>query len=295
MTDRDRTDLLDEHAMLPRAPGFGVSRRRALQLLAGAGVAGLAAACGSNRRSTTAASSEPSTTSSPSTTGGSPTSGASTPSTTSSTTATPPTSAIPTETAGPYPADGSNGPNVLGDGGIVRSDIRSSYGAYAGTAPGVPLAITLTVLDLANGAAPRPGAAIYLWHCDRDGRYSLYTASGQNYLRGVQVTDAKGQVTFTTAFPGCYPGRWPHVHFEVYESLDAARSAGAKLTTSQLALPQSVCETVYRTTGYEASAANLGQISLATDMVFADGWSLEMASIDGSVASGLRAALRVPV
>ncbi len=42
--------------------------------------------------------------------------------------------AAPQETAGPFPGDGSNGPNVLIEAGIVRSDIRSSFGSYSGTA-----------------------------------------------------------------------------------------------------------------------------------------------------------------
>ena len=200
-----------------------VDRRRALQLLAGAGFVTVAAACGSKGNSGASATTDTtSTTSSPATSS----------STSNSTTA------IPEETAGPYPGDGSNGPNVLSESAIVRRDIRSSFGSYSGTAAGVPLTVTLTVLDLANGAGARSGAAVYLWHCDRDGKYSLYSEPQQNYLRGVQVTDGEGKVTFTSIFPGCYPGRWPHIHFEVYETLDAATSGGTKLKTSQLALPE---------------------------------------------------------
>jgi hypothetical protein len=91
---------------------------------------------------------------------------------------------IPEETAGPYPGDGSNGPDVLSQSGIVRSDIRSSFGEFSGTAKRVPLTIKLTILDASNGCAPLAGAAVYLWHCDREGRYSLYTVADQNYLRG---------------------------------------------------------------------------------------------------------------
>jgi hypothetical protein len=76
---------------------------------------------------------------------------------------------IPEETAGPYPADGTNGPDVLNQSGIVRRDIRSSFGELSGTAAGVPLTILLTVENTANGCAPLANAAVYLWHCDRDG------------------------------------------------------------------------------------------------------------------------------
>ncbi len=109
----------------------------------------------------------------------------------------------PEETGGPYPADGSNGVNVLAESGIVRSDITSSFGSASGTAAGVPLAIALTVLDVSTGGTPAAGAAVYLWHCDRDGRYSLYDSaiSEENYLRGVQVADARGRVAFSSIFP----------------------------------------------------------------------------------------------
>ena len=101
---------------------------------------------------------------------------------------------MPDETGGPYPGDGSNGPNVLDDSGIVRSDITSSFGSSTTTAEGVPLTINLTVTDAGNGYAAMAGAAVYLWHCDRDGQYSLYSQgiSDENYLRGVQATNASG-------------------------------------------------------------------------------------------------------
>ena len=67
----------------------------------------------------------------------------------------------------------------------------------------------------------------------------------------MQETDSEGRVTFTTVFPGCYAGRWPHAHFEVFPSLASASSHSAKVATSQLALPQAQCEAVYATTGYD--------------------------------------------
>ena len=205
---------------------------------------------------------------------------------------------IPEETAGPYPGDGSNGPNVLTESGIVRSDITASFGDASGVAEGVPLTVRLKVYDL-NGTdvTPLSGAAIYLWHCDREGNYSLYSeaAADENYLRGVQETADDGSLEFTTIFPACYAGRWPHMHFEVYESLDAATNASNKLRTSQLALPQDICETVYATEGYEQSVSNLAQVSLDSDGIFADGYSLQMASVTGSVEDGYVATLNVPV
>ena len=129
------------------------------------------------------------------------------------------------------------------------------------------------------------------------GRYSLYSGgvTNQNYLRGVQAADANGRVTFTSIFPGCYAGRWPHIHFEVYPSLAAATNVANRVATSQIALPKAACDQVYATAGYGSSVTNLSQVSLATDNVFSDGSALELATVTGSVASGLTAALTVAV
>jgi protocatechuate 3,4-dioxygenase beta subunit len=204
---------------------------------------------------------------------------------------------IPSETAGPYPGDGSNGPNALTESGVVRGDIRSSFGSSSGVAQGVPLAINLTIQDSATGCAPLAGAAVYLWHCDREGRYSLYSpgATGENYLRGVQESDAQGRLAFTSIFPAAYSGRWPHAHFEVYRSVAEATSGGSPLITSQLALPKETCDAVYATPGYEQSVSNLAQTTLARDMVFRDGVDQQLVAVTGSVADGYVASLSVPV
>lgn len=205
---------------------------------------------------------------------------------------------IPEETAGPYPADGSNGVDVLSESGVVRSDITSSFGSASGTAEGVPLTIQLKVHDLdGDDVTLLEGAAVYLWHCNREGEYSMYSENvkDENYLRGVQETDAKGYVEFTSIFPAAYDGRWPHVHFEVYPTLDDATRATNRLRTSQLALPEAICTRVYATDGYEASVSNLARTSLDSDMVFGDGHSLQMAKVTGSNEAGYVATLNVPV
>jgi protocatechuate 3,4-dioxygenase beta subunit len=205
---------------------------------------------------------------------------------------------IPEETAGPYPGDGSNGPNVLAESGVVRSDLTTSFGSASGVAEGIPTTVRLKVYDLAGETiTPMAGAAVYLWHCDRDGRYSMYDdgVTEENYLRGVQEADDDGNLSFTTIFPACYAGRWPHMHFEVYESLSRATGADNKLRTSQLALPEDVCDTVYATDGYEQSVTNLGQLSLEADNIFSDGHSLQLAEVTGSVAEGYTVTLDIPV
>ncbi|MCB9765031.1 MAG: intradiol ring-cleavage dioxygenase [Alphaproteobacteria bacterium] len=202
---------------------------------------------------------------------------------------------IPEETEGPYPGDGTNGPDALALDDIVRSDIRSSIGDLSGTAAGVPLTIRLRVVDVNNGCAPLAGYAIYLWHCDRDGNYSLYSITDQNYLRGVQVTDDDGVLSFTSIFPGCYSGRWPHIHFEVFSSLAEASNGRNNVKTSQIALPEDACEAVYATSGYEDSVRNLQQITLDSDNVFSDGVEDQMPTISGSASEGYTIRLTVGI
>jgi protocatechuate 3,4-dioxygenase beta subunit len=204
---------------------------------------------------------------------------------------------IPEETAGPYPGDGSNGPNVLADSGVVRSDIRSSFGSSTTVAEGIPLTIRLTIED-GTDCVPLAGAAVYLWHCNREGEYSLYTQAiaNENYLRGVQAADGSGVVTFTSVFPACYSGRWPHIHFEVYPSLELATNEANKIATSQIALPKDTCDLVYATDGYGQSVTNLTQVSLTSDNVFGnDDGAQQIGTITGDVSSGLTVALTVPV
>ncbi|MER5214010.1 intradiol ring-cleavage dioxygenase [Streptomyces sp. NPDC002838] len=261
-----------------------LARRRMIRLLAGASLVPLVGCTSDEETSASSPSSSPSSSSA----------GSSSSSSSSTECAT-----IPDETAGPFPGDGSNGVNVLKESGVVRSDITSSFGDSAGgTAEGVPLTVTLTVVDAASGCgAPKKGAAVYAWHCDRDGNYSLYSdgVTEENYLRGVQEADDKGQVTFKSIFPGCYQGRWPHIHFEVYGSLEDATAATSITNTSQLALPKDVCDTVYATDGYSESVSNMGGLSLESDNIFSDGYEQQLATVTGSVEKGYTATLTVPV
>ncbi len=206
-------------------------------------------------------------------------------------------SVIPEETAGPYPGDGSNGKNALVLAGIVRSDIRSSVGSASGVAAGVPLTVEITLINANDGCGSLEDYAIYLWHADRDGNYSMYSSAvaSENYLRGVQETDANGKVVFQTIFPGCYDGRWPHIHFEIYPSLAKAVSSKNKVATSQLALPGNVCTQVYKSSGYSKSVTNLAKTSLTKDNVFSDGSSLQLATTEGDNTNGYVARLSVAI
>ncbi len=204
---------------------------------------------------------------------------------------------LPEETGGPFPGDGSNGANVLNQSGIVRPDITSSFGTSTTRAEGVPLDITMTINDFAKNKSPLAGGAVYVWHCDREGRYSLYSqgVTGENYLRGVKEADDRGQVRFTTIFPACYSGRWPHIHFEVYPSLAKATNNANKIATSQMALPEATCQAVYATSGYEQSRSNMGRVSLDTDNVFRDGYDLQLPTVTGDPSGGYRLTFRCAV
>jgi protocatechuate 3,4-dioxygenase beta subunit len=205
---------------------------------------------------------------------------------------------IPDETAGPYPGDGSNGPDVLAQSGIVRSDIRASFGDAGGTAEGVPITLELTINDLTKSGAAFAGVAVYVWHCDREGRYSMYSdgVTKENYLRGVQVADDTGKVTFKSIFPACYTGRWPHIHFEVYPDQASITDSTKAIATSQVALPKDVCDKVFTRTGYEASVANLSQVTLQTDNVFGDDAGVhQLGTVTGDVTAGYTVSLTAAV
>jgi protocatechuate 3,4-dioxygenase beta subunit len=273
MTD-DHHDAEQHDNGLAFDVGTIFTRRRMIGLAVGAGAAVFLAACSSDDSGASAA-----------------TTGAATGAATAAA-----GSAVPEETAGPFPGDGSNGANALDQSGIVRSDIRSSFGGASGTADGVPIDLEMTIVDAATGKAVE-GAAVYVWHCDAEGRYSMYSngVTDQNYLRGVQVADASGLVKFTSVYPACYSGRWPHIHYEVYPTVDAISSASNKVATSQLALPDDANTAVYATSQYDGSQANYSQVSLATDMVFSDGTTNEVPTVTGSPSAGYKVAITSPI
>jgi len=283
--DADGAPIDEDHRGLVYDIRTLVDRRRALGIFGGLAMTSLLTACGIQSASSSGAAS--STTATPQATASATTDAAASDS----------LDEVPDETAGPYPADGSNGIDVLTASGIVRSDIRASFGSSTTVADGVPLTIRLTVRDADTGAA-LSGKGVYLWHCDRDGNYSLYSRgiTDENYLRGVQETDAAGTVSFTSIYPACYSGRWPHIHFEVYDDVATAVASGPIVKTSQIALPEETNVVVYATSGYEQSVRNASQVSLKSDNVFGDDGGIhQIATMSGDVAAGYTAALTIGV
>ena len=158
--------------------------------------------------------------------------------------------------------------------------------------------LELVISDLANGGVPFAGVAVYVWHCDREGRYSMYSSGveDQNYLRGVQIADSAGRVSFTSIFPACYTGRWPHVHFEVYPDQASITDASNAIATSQVALPEDVCNQVYAQAGYEDSVGTMSEVTLTSDNVFGDdGAASQLGTVTGDVTSGYNVSLAVGV
>jgi protocatechuate 3,4-dioxygenase beta subunit len=209
------------------------------------------------------------------------------------------------ETQGPFPADGSNGvngttSNVLVQSGVQRADIRSSFAGMQPMANGIALTVTLQLVNVAAACAPLAGYAVYIWHCDAAGRYSIYEAVEANYLRGLGVTDGAGEVQFKTILPGCYNGRWPHIHFEVFSTVDAATAGDQSLLISQMALPGDVLSAQYAADArYAQSAANLALQAIGVDGIFADNTAAQLAAqtiiIAGDPATGLTGRARLGI
>ncbi len=224
--------------------GKVLSRRDALGLL-GAATAALSSACSGDTPTSPTATT---TTSSPTTTTG-----------TTTTTPVASTGACvvsPSETIGPYPS--------LSD--FIRSDIRESK-------QGLPLTLTISVVNTNSSCAPVSGAVIDIWQCDADGNYSQYGSERNlTYLRGLQTTDSSGKVTFVTIYPGWYQGRATHIHVEV-----TMNGRSAKVT--QIAFPEDLTATVYRTGVYESSGQN--PTTNSRDGVFSDGVANELITITG--------------
>jgi len=182
----------------------------------------------------------------------------------------------PTETEGPYP----DRTGMINSTAFYRQDVTEGK-------PGLPLTLALSVVDVNRGCSPVVNATVEIWHCDAAGNYSEYgNSTGETFLRGLQRSDADGKVAFTTIYPGWYQGRATHIHLEVFVN-------GASVKTTQMAFPDDVNAAVYSTGVYGARGNN--PIRTSADGIFADGTSLEMATMSGNTSSGYTATLQLAV
>lgn len=261
-------------------PDALLDRRSALGLMGGSLCALLMAACSGGSDSTDSSTS------------------GSTSSTDSSSGSSASCSEVPEETGGPYPADGSQSgvTNVLANANVVRRDIRGNIGGGSVQA-GLPLSLTITLENLSASCAALRNAAVYIWHCNADGEYSVYNTSGNGnhsadtFLRGVQISDSSGQVTFTTIYPGRYTGRATHIHVEVYSD----SSFSTLLKTTQFAFTDSVNEAVYAADGDYAESQATSETKNARDSVFSDGYEQELLTLSGNATSGYTASITIGV
>lgn len=178
----------------------------------------------------------------------------------------------PTETEGPFP---TKSPSSLLQSNIV------------GDRTGVPLTVKIHITNRNGNCAALSDAIVDIWQCDAAGNYSEYGGSGMqstnyasvHWLRGRQITDSNGLVTFTSIFPGWYSGRAPHIHVHVYNT------GGVSLLVTQIAFPTDICNTVY-TMASPYQSRGTQDTQNANDNVFSDSLSAELATVTGSVSAG---------
>ena len=233
------------------------STRREVLAVLGAGVGAVLAGCGST----------PTTPSATTTSGG-------------GTSSTGSCVVTPSETEGPYP----DKTGMINNSAFFRRDITE------GTS-GLPLTLTLTIVNVNSSCAAVSSANVEIWQCDAAGRYSEYSQPGydgsaQTFLRGIQTTDPNGQVTFTTIYPGWYAGRATHIHVDVFRS-------GALVKTTQIAFPESISAAVYATGVYASKGQN--STTNSSDNVFSDGTTNELATVTGNTTSGYTATLTIGI
>lgn len=173
---------------------------------------------------------------------------------------------IPSETAGPFPWD------LTDNSFFFRQNITDGEA-------GVPLRLRMRIIGDGN-CEPMSNVRVHIWHCNKDGAYSAYDVSmnpgqaGKTYCRGWQMTDSNGEVEFTTIFPGWYPGRICHIHFQVYvSSVYAAISQLSFDLTAKNAL-YSANQSIY--------TKGIDPLNFSSDNIFSDGYTYQLATLTPS-------------
>jgi protocatechuate 3,4-dioxygenase beta subunit len=190
----------------------------------------------------------------------------------------------PSETEGPFP---THSPATY-----LRNDITDGKA-------GARMVAKITIGNVNNSCAGLANAIVDIWHCDAEGNYSEYGGSGMqstnyqsaHFLRGRQVTDQNGLVTFNSIFPGWYSGRATHIHVHVYAQ------AGNSLKVTQIAFPDTLSKTVNSTgAAYGYTKGISGYTNNAADNVFSDDKAgIELATVTGSLETGYELSIRLNV
>jgi len=165
---------------------------------------------------------------------------------------------------GPYFADDS-------DARFDRSSLLTNLDGTE-TQSGIPLTLTITVLDAEKGCAPYANAQVDIWHCNAAGVYSDQAAENtttKQWLRGYQITDQNGQVTFTTIIPGWYQGRTTHIHLRVRSAYSDVSSTSDGANTTQLFFDQSFVDRL-ATAVAPYSAEGKNSTTNASDRVYSE-------------------------
>jgi protocatechuate 3,4-dioxygenase beta subunit len=187
----------------------------------------------------------------------------------------------PAMTEGPYFVDEK----------LNRGDVRKDTKTGKASA-GVPLSLTFLVSKVGTGKCePRGGVMVDIWHCDAGGLYSDESANntvGQNFLRGYQMTDANGKASFTTIYPGWYPGRAVHIHFKL-RTVQNGKITGE--FTSQLFFDDALTDQVYAQEPYKQR----GQRTMLNnaDNIYRNGGNQMLLSVKGNATAGYTASFDV--
>jgi protocatechuate 3,4-dioxygenase beta subunit len=191
--------------------------------------------------------------------------------------------------------EGEEGPYFVDDSasGYERSDILSNLDGTE-TQTGVPPTLTIYVYDSEKSCTAMGDVQVDIWHCNALGIYSAESSEstvGQSWLRGYQLTDATGKVSFTTIIPGWYEGRTTHIHLRLRSSYDDTDTSGSN--TMQVFFDQTLVDTIDTTISpYSTHGAN--STTNASDRVYSqqeDGTTL--LTLSGSTSAGYKATLNV--
>lgn len=144
----------------------------------------------------------------------------------------------PREIAGPFP---------------IKKPADQTAANIIGDRVGISLLINIAIQNTNDNCMPLAGALVDIWHCDSRGNYSEYNNqldgdfTSEHFLRGRQTSDADGNVSFVSIYPGWYPGRAPHLHVEVL------KADGSSMLVTQVAFPEDISNAVYDTPDYRGN------------------------------------------